>query len=135
MRIDSDIRQRVELADKNKKVNPLDLSSDQDLTIAIMNLIAIEDMCGGKLSDMVCAMRQNLMRRVVNKADDMDVTVALLGGAMHRMGAGNRAMDCGDTALAYRMYDDAYGLYSLFWGVVMGMVSGADIDLSEYNAN
>ena len=135
MRIDSDIRQRVELADKNKKVNPLDLSSDQDLTIAIMNLIAIEDMCGGKLSDMGCAMRQNLMRRVVNKADDMDVTVALLGGAMHRMGAGNRAMDCGDTALAYRMYDDAYGLYSLFWGVVMGMVSGADIDLSEYNAN
>lgn len=135
MRIDSDIRGRVELADKNKKVNPLDLSSDQDLTIAIMNLIAIEDMCGGKLSDMVCAMRQNLMRRVVNKADDMDVTVALLGGAMRRMGAGNRAMDCGDTALAYRMYDDAYGLYSLFWGVVMGMVSGADIDLSEYNAN
>ena len=135
MRIDSDIRQRVELADKNKKVNPLDLSSDQDLTIAIMNLIAIEDMCGGKLSDMVCAMRQNLMRRVVNKADDMDVTVALLGGAIRRMDAGNRAMDCGDTALAYRMYDDAYGLYSLFWGVVMGMVSGADIDLSEYNAN
>lgn len=135
MRIDSDIRRHVELADKNKKVNPLDLSSDQDLTIAIMNLIAIEDMCGGKLSDMVCAMRQNLMRRVVNKADDMDVSVALLGGAMCRMGAGNRAMDCGDTALAYRMYDDAYGLYSLFWGVVMGMVSGADIDLSEYNAN
>lgn len=135
MRIDSDIRQRVELADKNKKVNPLDLSSDQDLTIAIMNLIAIEDMCGGKLSDMVCAMRQNLMRRVVNKTDDMDVTVALLGGAIRRMDAGNRAMDCGDAALAYRMYDDAYGLYSLFWGVVMGMVSGADIDLSEYNAN
>ena len=38
------INKKIEQADSVKKVNPLDLSSDQDLTIGLMNLIAIEDM-------------------------------------------------------------------------------------------
>ena len=33
----------VERVDSMKKLNPKDLSSDQDLTIAIMNLISIEE--------------------------------------------------------------------------------------------
>ncbi len=36
------VKEFVERIDASKKVNPKDLSSDQDLTIAIMNLISIE---------------------------------------------------------------------------------------------
>ena len=38
-----DVQEFVERIDATKKVNPKDLSSDQDLTIAIMNLISIEE--------------------------------------------------------------------------------------------
>lgn len=37
------IKEYVEKIDSAKKVNPKDLSSDQDLTIGIMNLISIEE--------------------------------------------------------------------------------------------
>lgn len=37
------VKEFVEQYDAMKKVNPKDLSSDQDLTIAIMNLISIEE--------------------------------------------------------------------------------------------
>ncbi len=41
-KIDS-VKEFVEKIDSSKKVNPKDLSSDQDLSIAIMNLISIEE--------------------------------------------------------------------------------------------
>ena len=37
------VKEYVEKLDSGKKVNPKDLSSDQDLTIGIMNLISIEE--------------------------------------------------------------------------------------------
>lgn len=37
------VKEFVERIDSSKKLNPKDLSSDQDLTIAIMNLISIEE--------------------------------------------------------------------------------------------
>lgn len=37
------VKEYVEKIDSAKKVNPKDLSSDQDLTIGIMNLISIEE--------------------------------------------------------------------------------------------
>ncbi|MBD5398612.1 hypothetical protein HDR60_03850, partial [bacterium] len=37
------IKNFVEKIDNMKKLNPKDLSSDQDLSIAIMNLISIEE--------------------------------------------------------------------------------------------
>ena len=37
------VKEFVERIDASKKLNPKDLSSDQDLTIAIMNLISIEE--------------------------------------------------------------------------------------------
>lgn len=37
------VKEFVEQIDNAKKLNPKDLSSDQDLTIAIMNLISIEE--------------------------------------------------------------------------------------------
>ena len=37
------VKEFVEKLDAAKKVNPKDLSSDQDLTIGIMNLISIEE--------------------------------------------------------------------------------------------
>ena len=37
------LEEMVRKIDDSKKVNPLDLSSDQDLSIALMNLVSLEE--------------------------------------------------------------------------------------------
>ena len=72
------IKEFVEKIDSAKKVNPKDLSSDQDLTIAIMNLISIEEhlvFSGAKtgknsfydLIQNIREMRKNLMQKVLQR--------------------------------------------------------------------
>ena len=71
-----DVKEFVERIDATKKVNPKDLSSDQDLTIAIMNLISIEEhlvFSGAKtgktsfydLIQDIRELRKNLMQKVI----------------------------------------------------------------------
>jgi hypothetical protein len=118
MRTDKLIKQVVQ-ADDVKKVNKLDLSSDQDLTIALMNLLAIEDEF-----EYVRDIRIELMSRIV--APDTDawgMSERLLGMAMQLIDDGNK--DTGDSA--YKLYNRAYELYSMFWGINMGLVKIDDI--------
>ena len=106
----------VEQADMAKKVNPLDLSSDQDLTVALMNLIVLEDLSVGypELLDVVRESRIELMSRVVRAARGGDVWCVskhLLGDAMRLINEKNNVA-----------YNRAYELYSLFWGLNMGLI-------------
>ena len=113
------MKQMVERADMAKKVNPLDLSSDQDLTVALMNLISLEDLSANypELYSMVHDMRVELMSRVVHGADDVRyVSTHLLGDAMRLIDGGNKTGN-------YDYYDRAYELYSLFWGLNMGLIN------------
>ncbi len=135
MNKNSEIKSVIEHADTAKKVNPLDLSSDQDLTIAVMNLIAIEDIACGDVADAVGELRDMLLRRIVSVEKNMDLSVGLLGTAMRLIESGNRAADLGDMETAYGVYDEAYSAYSLFWGLNMGFVSADDIKISEYGVN
>lgn len=70
------VKEFVERIDSTKKVNPKDLSSDQDLTIAIMNLISIEEhlvFSGAKtgknsfydLIEEIRETRKNLMQKII----------------------------------------------------------------------
>ena len=123
----SKLKHMVETADNAKKVNRLDLSSDQDLTIGLMNLLFIEDMLSDKNSDlfkMVSGVRGELMDRIVKKSDkNRQISEQLLLESMQLMDAGDKS----DGVAAYQNYDAAYEKYSLFWGVNMGLVNKKDI--------
>lgn len=117
------ISKRVEQIDDQKKVNPLDLSSDQDLTVALMNLIAVEDMVNaGALGDMVRDVREKLMRPIVRDMDNAEMLRDLLGGAMRMMQDGCDLLANGKQSAAYDAFNRSYELYSVFWGLNMGMV-------------
>lgn len=123
----SSLVQNVERADVAKKVNPLDLSSDQDLTIGLMNLLAIEDLApGSQIAQMVRDIRVDLMRPIVDKAavdgDVWQVLEQMLASVMSWIKTGDAAQQKGDSRAAYDAYDRAYEGYALFWGTVMGMV-------------
>ena len=124
--------------DAAKKVNPLDLSSDQDLSIGLMNLISLEEhffFSGAKtgktgfydLINTVREMRKELMTRIVDKSgtDGSEVwciSKHLLAAAMRLMEVGTKALGAGNKEDAYSLFEKAYDLYSLFWGLNMHII-------------
>ena len=123
------LKQQVEFADNTKKVNALDLSSDQDLTIGLMNLLFIEDYTGaGDLHDMVGEIRGRLMDKIIKKSDkNRLLSEKLLLESMRLNEMGNQ--ESGTTA--YELYNQAYGYYSMFWGLNMGLIDAGDVNLKN----
>ena len=135
MRSDKLIK-KVAVADNAKKANKLDLSSDQDLTIALMNLISIERYIENdaehdfsQLKSMVNDLRVALMGKIVKKSDkNFDVLCDLLGRSAMLMNDGFVALEKQNDARAYELFDAAFGVYSMFWGVCMGLADATDVE-------
>ena len=109
------LKNMVEYTDASKKVNPLDLSSDQDLTIALMNLVAIEEIApNGQIGQMVSEMRERLMARMTQDAEIMVRGYELLAQAVRAMDDAARAQQDGDNVTAYKLYDVSYEAYVLY---------------------
>lgn len=109
------LKNMVEYTDASKKVNPLDLSSDQDLTIALMNLVAIEEIApNGQIGQMVGEMRERLMARMTQDAEIMVRGYELLAQAVRAMDDAARAQQDGDNVMAYKLYDASYEAYVLY---------------------
>ncbi len=135
------VREFVEKLDAAKKVNPKDLSSDQDLTIGIMNLISIEEhlmFSGAKtgkhqfydLIDEVREQRKQMMQKIIPsyEGEVWCISKHLLAASMRLFEVGTKALAAGDKDGAYDLFDRSYGLYCIFWGLNMGgLVGGADV--------
>lgn len=137
------LEEMVAAADAAKKVNPLDLSSDQDLSIALMNLISLEEhffFSGAKtgktgfydLINTVRDMRKELMERIVKKSTAESgevwcISKHLLAASMRLMEVGTKALGAGNGKDAYEMFNKAYDLYSLFWGINMNLIDLAGV--------
>ena len=141
-----DVKEFVERVDQAKKVNPKDLSSDQDLTIAIMNLISIEEhlvFSGAKtgktsfydLIENVRELRKNLMQRVIPEYEGevWCISKHLLASSMRLMEVGTKQQSLGHKELAYDLFNQAYDLYCLFWGINMKMLDVSDVKWVEDN--
>ncbi len=134
------VKEFVERVDALKKKNPKDLSSDQDLTIAIMNLISIEEHLvfsgakTGKTSfyDMVQdirELRKNLLQKVIPayEGEVWCISKHLLASSMRLMEVGTKQQSLGNTQEAYQLFNQAYDLYCLFWGLNMNLVDMKDV--------
>ncbi len=141
-----DVKEFVERIDATKKVNPKDLSSDQDLTIAIMNLISIEEhlvFSGAKtgktsfydLIQDIRELRKNLMQRVIPayEGEVWCISKHLLASSMRLMEVGTKQQSLGHKDEAYRLFNQAYDLYCLFWGLNMKMLDVEDVKWVEDN--
>ncbi len=139
-----DVQEFVERIDATKKVNPKDLSSDQDLTIAIMNLISIEEhlvFSGAKtgknsfydLIEEVRELRKTLMQKVIPQYEGevWCISKHLLASAMRLMEVGTKQQSLGHREDAYKLFNNAYELYCLFWGLNMNMLDTADVKWIE----
>jgi hypothetical protein len=123
----------------NKK-NELDLSSDEDLSIAIMNLISIEEhffFTGAKtnkpeyfdLLNIAREMRKDLLKRIIKdyEGEVWCISKHLLSASMRLMEVGTKAQGQGKKQDAEEMFKKAYELYSLFWGINLKLVNVGDV--------
>ena len=132
----ANLKEFVERIDSSKKVNPKDLSSDQDLTIAIMNLISIEEhlvFSGAKtgktsfydLIEDVRETRKKLMQKIIPsyEGEVWCISKHLLASSMRLMEVGTKQQSLGHKEEAYNLFNQAYHLYCLFWGLNMNMLN------------
>ena len=138
------VKEFVERIDATKKVNPKDLSSDQDLTIAIMNLISIEEhlvFSGAKtgknsfydLIEDVRETRKKLMLKIIPsyEGEVWCISKHLLASSMRLMEVGTKQQSLGNKEQAYDLFNKAYDLYCLFWGLNMNMLDTKDLKWLE----
>ena len=129
---------KVKAAEKGEK---LDLSSGQDLSIAIMNLISIEEhlfFSTGKtdntkyidLLDQVREMRKKLLRQIIKdyRGEEWCISKHLLAGCMRLMEVGTKSLTKGDKKEAKEYFDMAYSLYELFWGLNLNLLKTSEIE-------
>ena len=115
----------IDKIDNLKKDNKLDLSSDQDLSIAIMNLISLEEhffFSGAKtekndyydLIKDVREMRKELMHKLIKEYEGevWCISKHLLAASMRLMEVGTKALGRDQKEEAYDLFAKAYNLYS-----------------------
>jgi len=126
----------VNKIDNLKKQDKMDLSSDQDLSIAIMNLISIEEhffftgIKTGKanyfaLLGQVRSMRKELLKKIVKdyEGEIWCISKHLLAASMRLMEVGTKALGQGKKDQAEDLFKKAFDLYSLFWAVKLGVIN------------
>ncbi len=130
-----DINQFMDKVKKMEKGNQLDLSSDEDLSIAIMNLISIEEHLfftankTGKskyftLLNETREIRKNLLKLIVKNPEGevWCTSKHLLAASMRLFEVGTKAQTKGDDQAAHDFFQKSYHLYNLFWALNLGML-------------
>ncbi len=125
----------IDRVDSMKKQEKMDLSSDQDLSIAIMNLVSIEEhffFTGAKtgkpeyydLIHDVREMRKVLLKKIIKEYEGevWCISKHLLAASMRLMEVGTKALSAGKKEEARDLFEKAYQLYSLFWGLNMKLI-------------
>lgn len=123
---------KVEQVTKQKE---LDLSSGEDLSIGIMNLISIEEHLFYTLQktkdkkyldilDEVRLMRTDLLKEIIKdyEGEVWCISKHLLSASMRLMEVGTKELKKHDKEKAWAMFEKSYKLYSLFWGLNLGIV-------------
>jgi uncharacterized protein (DUF2249 family) len=134
-----DINEFLQKVKKLEKGEKLDLSSDEDLSIGIMNLISMEEhffftysKTGDEkyldLLNEVRQMRKSLLKKIIKdyEGEVWCISKHLLAASMRLMEVGTKYLGKGDKKNAADLFQKSYQLYSLFWGLNLGVVKVKD---------
>ncbi|HRS23018.1 MAG TPA: hypothetical protein P5562_02605 [Candidatus Woesebacteria bacterium] len=118
-----------------EKGHRLDLSSGEDLSVAIMNLIGIEEHMfftaqkTGQVEYLTVLqqareMRKELMKKIVkdNKGEVWCTSKHLLAASMRLMEVGTKCLTQKKKKEAQDYFQKSFILYNLFWGLNLGLV-------------
>ena len=123
----------------------LDLSSGEDLSIGIMNLISIEEHLFYtsqktknkkylELLNEVRVMRTELMKQIIKdyEGEVWCISKHLLAASMRLMEVGTKELKKGAKEKAWDLFEKSYKLYSLFWGMNLGVVKMDSVKRGDF---
>ncbi|MBI2008246.1 hypothetical protein HYS82_01170 [Candidatus Amesbacteria bacterium] len=117
-----------------RKSGNFDLSLEEDLSIAIMNLISLEEhlfltaeKTGKKteylkMMDQVREMRKVLLAKMINRHEGETWCIT-----KHLLAATMRLIEVGTKSKKQEFFDMAYQLYSLFWALRLKLIDLPDL--------
>lgn len=138
------LKELIQKVEAMKASGTVDLSTEEDLSIAVMNLISLEEhfyFTGEKTGkekyfDMVREVREirkALLARMIPKheGETWCISKHLLATAMRLIEVGTKLQGDGPPAggkeKAKETFDYAYKLYSIFWGLRLKLIELPDV--------
>lgn len=144
MEMNDKLKQFMDKIKKSEKSATIDLSIGEDLSIAIMNLISIEEhllFTGNKTGDdkffellyEARKMRSDLLKQIVKnpKGELYCTSKHLLAASMRLFEVGTKYQSKGEKKTAYDFFRKSFDLYNLFWGLNLDMVKTDGISKKE----
>ncbi len=123
----------------------IDLSRDEDLSIALMNLISLEEHFyftamktnNGKYLEMlnsVRELRKKLLAKIVTdpQGEEWCISKHLLGSSMRLIEAGTKELSKSNSKEANMLFKSAFELYSLFFAINLKMLESKRLEF-EYD--
>jgi len=133
----SELLKKIE---RMKKSGEVDLSMDEDLSIAVMNLISLEEhffftgVKTGKdsylnLLSQVREVRKSLLKKLINKheGETWCISKHLLGTTMRLIEVSTKLYSDGKKDEAKEIYGKAHEIYSLFWALRLKLIDIAGL--------
>ena len=125
----------VKKVEELKKSGKIDLSREEDLSIAVMNLVSLEEhmfFTGEKtkkteyfdLLDEVRSMRKELLQKLIDKheGETWCISKHLLATTMRLIEVGTKLYSEKKTEEAKEIFDRANKAYSLFWALRLKLI-------------
>ncbi len=122
---------------KNEEIKKgsMDLSRDEDLSIAIMNLVSLEEHFyfsamksnDGKYLEMLNSVRKirgEMLKEIVTEpeAEEWCISKHLLGASMRLMEVGTKELGRGQKKKAEHFFNRAFDVYSMFFAINLKLV-------------
>ncbi|MFA5773539.1 MAG: hypothetical protein WC908_02600 [Candidatus Paceibacterota bacterium] len=115
----------------------VDLSTTEDLSLAVMNLISLEEhffFTGVKLkkdeyfntSNEIRELRKGLLKELMpnHEGETWCISKHLLSTTMRLIEVGNKLSSDGKKEEAKKMFEKAYKVYSIFWALKLKLLDG-----------
>ena len=141
------IEELIKKVEESKK-GKLDLSADEDLSVAVMNLISIEEhffFSGAKtgkenyfdLLNQTRQIRKALLGKLVKDVEPGSevwcISKHLLAASMRLIEVGTKYYSEGKKKEAEDLFSKAYDLWSLFWGINLKLIDIGQVKKIDEN--
>ena len=136
----------IKKIERMKKSGEIDLSTEEDLSIAVMNLISLEEHFfftsakTGKVEylDMLSEIREirkSLLKKLISKheGETWCISKHLLGATMRLIEVGTKLYSDGKKDEAKTVFNKAHELYSIFWGLRLKLIDMPEIKKAAKN--
>jgi hypothetical protein len=134
------LEELMKKVERMKKSGEIDLSTDEDLSIAVMNLISLEEhffFTGAKtnktdyfdLLSEIREVRKSLLKKLIDKheGETWCISKHLLGTTMRLIEVGTKLYKDGKKEEAKEIFSKAHEIYSLFWALRLKLINTAEL--------